>query len=292
MADKKFSDFQNEAFDQTNTELVGFKQGDTTNNYRYDKTQLQTGILTGADNSILTNNAGYLATVDLQSDVGTTILPIGNGGTGNSSISDLQNISVNYASDGTGVLPADHGGTGVAGTAGQKVWNAVQQFVWDGSPIALVGIPNAQDTYLPFNATAIIDTTANTAANTKWVASNAASGTTPSQECTFTLGADGGGVWRIDVMYSSFNLINFVEARLSLDIDGAIIPVYGKSYAAAGSNTGSTIQSLAGNLTYEFSGGEEVKVQIRIDGSGSSPFPGNTAPWTNRPPEITFTRIV
>ena len=50
MADKKFSDFTNQAFDTTNTQLVGFKQGDTTNNYRYDLTQLQTGILTGADN--------------------------------------------------------------------------------------------------------------------------------------------------------------------------------------------------------------------------------------------------
>ena len=152
MADKKFSDFQNEAFD-TNTELVGFKQGDTTNNYRYDKTQLQTGILTGANNSILNNDAGYLATVDLQSNVGTTILPIANGGTGNNSISDLQNISVNYASDGTGVLPADHGGTGVAGTAGQKVWSAVQQFVWtDGSPINYPnpgGITNATGVHLP-----------------------------------------------------------------------------------------------------------------------------------------------
>ena len=66
MADKKFSDFTNQAFDTTNTQLVGFKQGDTTNNYRYDLTQLQTGILTCADNSILTNNDGYLATVDLQ----------------------------------------------------------------------------------------------------------------------------------------------------------------------------------------------------------------------------------
>ena len=170
MADKKFSDFINQAFDQTNTELVGFKQGDTTNNYRYDKTQLQTGILTGADNSILTNNAGYLATVD------------------------LQNISVNYASDGTGVLPADHGGTGVAGTNGQLIWNAVQQYAWLGTSTAYDNIPNATDIYLPFNSTALIDQSTNTAGSTKWVISTTSQGSGPSQQSAFTLGTNGGGL--------------------------------------------------------------------------------------------------
>ena len=292
MADKKFSDFQNEAFDQTNTELVGFKQGDTTNNYRYDKTQLQTGILTGADNSILTNNAGYLATVDLQSDVGTTILPIGNGGTGNSSISDLQNISVNYASDGTGVLPADHGGTGVAGTNGQLIWNAVQQYAWLGTSTAYDNIPNATDIYLPFNSTALIDQSTNTAGSTKWVISTTSQGSGPSQQSAFTLGTNGGGIWKIEVFYPSFNMIDFVEGRLSLDIDGTVIPIAQRNFGSPGGTSG-VIQSLYGNLTYNFSGDEVVKVQIRFDGAGGDgPFPGDTSPWTNRPPEITFTRVL
>ena len=287
MADKKFSDFQNEAFD-TNTELVGFKQGDTTNNYRYTKAQLQTGILTGADVSLLTK-------VDLQNDV-TGILPIGNGGTGNSSISDLQNATLNYASDGTGVLPADHGGTGVAGTAGQKVWSAVQQFVWtDGSPINYPnpgGITNATGVHLPFDTTAIIDVSTSTSLGNKWTAANSAQGVgNVSQQCTFTLGVNGGGTWRIDVMIPMFDFDDFTTGRLALDIDGTQIAIFEHQWQAG--RTGVGANSLIGNLTYTFSGGEEVKVFFQGDGSGGGFFvAGNGGFFGNRPPEVTFTRVV
>ena len=265
MADKKFSDFTNQAFDTTNTQLVGFKQGDTTNNYRYNLTQLQTGILTGADNSILTNNAGYLATVDLQNDV-------------------------------TGVLPADHGGTGVTGTNGQKMWNAVQQFVWtNGTPIVYTSITNNTGVYLPFNTTAIIDVSTNTAANTKWTAANSAQGVgNVSEQCTFTLGVDGGGTWLIQAMIPMFDLDDNTTARLALDIDGSEIAIFEHNWQAG--RSGVPAQSLYGNLTYTFSGGENVKLLFYGNGSGGGFFPAGdsvTEPFFNsRPPEITFTKVV
>ena len=45
MANIKFSEFTNQAVDVTSTELVGYKVGDTTANYRYTLAQLAVGIL-------------------------------------------------------------------------------------------------------------------------------------------------------------------------------------------------------------------------------------------------------
>jgi hypothetical protein len=70
MANKKFSQFISQAM-TSNSKLVGL---DGTTNTIYDVTQLQTGILTDANVSLLTD-------VNLENDV-TGTLPVVNGGTG------------------------------------------------------------------------------------------------------------------------------------------------------------------------------------------------------------------
>lgn len=295
MADKKFSQFTSQAM-TSNSKLVGL---DGTANTIYDVTQLQTGILTGADVSLLTD-------VDLTSDV-TGTLPVANGGTGSTNLSAGQFLKGNgtsaistvsfvdlSGSDVGNVLGISNGGTGSANT-----WKAVQQFVWDGVSTAYANIPNATDVILPFDSTPLIDISNNTAGATKWVISTTPSGLpnpAPTNQSAFTLGNNGGGVWRVDVLYPSFNLIDFVQGRLSLDINGTIVPLYSHDYTTAYNNDPNFVQSMAGSLTQNFSGNDVVKVQLRFDGAGGNgPFPGGaaaSAPWDNRPPEITFTRVI
>lgn len=244
--------------------------------------------------------------VDYSSD-GTGILPFAKGGTGVSSLSGSGFVttsgsafnvtsSINLASsDVSNVLSADKGGTGVAGTAGQKVWNAVQQFVWtDGSPIAYTSITNNTGVYLPFDTNAVIDVSTSTSLGNKWTAVNSAQGVGGlSQQCTFTLGVNGGGTWRIEAMIPMFDFDDFTTGRLALDIDGTEIAIFEHSWQAG--RTGVSAQSLYGNLTYTFSGQENVKLLFYGDGSGSGFYPAgnNVQPFfNNRPPEITFTRVV
>jgi len=71
----------------------------------------------GSANTLLKSNGSTISwgapVVDLAANVGATILPVANGGTGASSLpSTITNSTVNYGSDGTGTLPYDHGGTG------------------------------------------------------------------------------------------------------------------------------------------------------------------------------------
>ena len=71
----------------------------------------------GSANTLLKSNGSTISwgapVVDLAANVGATILPVANGGTGASSLpSTITNSTVNYSSDGTGTLPYDHGGTG------------------------------------------------------------------------------------------------------------------------------------------------------------------------------------
>ena len=280
---KKFSDFTAEGDLSAYTGLVGY---DATDNYFITPAQLNTSL------------EGTLSL----SNITTGIVPIARGGTGTNTTqyANLSPTSGGIDQNVYGVLPVVNGGTGSATT-----WKAVQQFIWDGTngqpiPFNNNGIPNAADIILPFWQTPTIDVTTNLepngnpVANTKWVISNSASSSQPqpNQQSEFTLGSAGGGVWRIDVMYASFHLINFVELRLSLIIDTTEIPLYGKNYPSSGNNSGAPAQSLSGSLTQEFSGGEKVKVQIRVDGSGQDVFPANTLSWINRPPEITFTRVI
>ena len=325
MADKKFSQFTSQAM-TSNSKLVGI---DGTANTIYDVTQLQTGILTGADVSLLTD-------VDLQTDVTGTLQP-GNGGTGisNFSLANFANDQVDYSTDGTGSLPVSKGGTGSTnlsagflkgngtnaissvnfvdlsgsdvgnvlgisngGTGSANTWKAVQQFVWtDGSPINYTSITNNVGVYLPFNTTAIIDVSTNTAGATKWTAVNSAQGVgNVSQQCTFTLGNNGGGTWKIDVMVPMFDLDDFTTARLALDIDGTEIAIFEHNWQAGRTQVGGPAQSLYGSLTSTFSGNENIKLLFYGNGSGGGFFPaGNSVSqpfFNNRPPEITFTRVI
>ena len=71
----------------------------------------------GSANTVIISNGTTASwgapVVDLAANVGATILPVANGGTGASSLpSTITNSTVNYSSDGTGTLPYDHGGTG------------------------------------------------------------------------------------------------------------------------------------------------------------------------------------
>ena len=285
MADQKFSDFNAET-DLTDFDgIVGFQSatiGGANANYYISPSNLYTTI---ASNISLNTSAITAGT-----------LPVARGGTGLGSISTLQNANVNYASNGTGILPADHGGTGVAGAAAQKVWSAVQQFVWtNGNPIAYTNITNNTGVYLPFDTTATIDVSTNTAANTKWTAVNSAQGVGGlSQQCTFTLGADGGGTWLIQAMIPMFDLDDNTTARLALQIDASEIAIFEHNWQAG--RTGVPANSLYGNLTYTFSGGEDVKLLFYGNGGGTGFYPAGdsvTDPFFNtRPPEITFTRIV
>ena len=247
MADKKFSQFTSQAM-TSNSKLVGI---DGTANTIYDVTQLQTGILTSADNSLLTNNAGYLTTVDLTSNVSGT-LPVSSGGTGSTNLSSgflkgngtspiSSASSIDLTNDVANTLPITNGGTGSAST-----WKAVQQFVWNGVSTAYANIPNATDVIIPFDNTPLIDQTLNTGGAVKWVISTTSSGLpnpAPANQSEFTLGNNGGGIWRVDVLYPSFNLINFVQARLSLDINGTIIPLYSHDYTTAYQNDPNFVRS-------------------------------------------------
>lgn len=102
MADKKFSEFTSQAMTST-SELVGL---DGTANTIYNVTQLQNGILTNADISLLNNNSNFLTVVDLSSDiVANSILDIANGGTNaNAAQAGINNLTQSSNFTGNKVL--------------------------------------------------------------------------------------------------------------------------------------------------------------------------------------------
>ena len=52
MATIKFSDFTNQTVDVTDTQVVGYKVGDATANYRYSMAQLATGLISGSFSAV------------------------------------------------------------------------------------------------------------------------------------------------------------------------------------------------------------------------------------------------
>ena len=56
MATIKFSDFTNQTVDVTNTQVVGYKVGDATANYRYSMAQLSAGVVSAYDKYEFTTN--------------------------------------------------------------------------------------------------------------------------------------------------------------------------------------------------------------------------------------------
>jgi len=272
MADKKFSGFTSQAM-TVNSELVGF---DGTANTRYDITQLQNGILTGADVSLLTD-------VDLQTDV-TGILPIGNGGTGSGSISDLQNVLVNYTSDGTGILPIDHGGTGY-----NNSYKSVQVFVWtNGSPVGYNNVNNSTPTKIPFDPTAIINTIQpSTLANAQWVCTNSGAGF-PGTFATFTLGTAGAGLWKVRVAQHWLDQTNNIEVRGSFVLGGSTATTIDVIGERSTELTGDKI--FYGELIQEFAAGDTLELEMEFtSGGGLNPYPSANG---NRPPEISFERLI
>jgi hypothetical protein len=109
----------------------------------------------GSANTLLKSNGSTISwgapVVDLAANVGATILPVANGGTGASSLpSTITNSTVNYSSDGTGALPYDHGGTG-SSTAPSNQILIGRATAWElsGSATGAIIIPLGDDSQRP-----------------------------------------------------------------------------------------------------------------------------------------------
>ena len=109
----------------------------------------------GSANTVLISNGTTASwgapVVDLTANVGATILPVANGGTGASSLpSTITNSTVNYSSDGTGTLPYDHGGTG-SSTAPNNQILIGRATAWElsGSATGAIIIPLGNDAQRP-----------------------------------------------------------------------------------------------------------------------------------------------
>jgi hypothetical protein len=109
----------------------------------------------GSANTVLISNGTTASwgapVVDLTANVGSTILPVANGGTGASSLpSTITNSTVNYSSDGTGALPYDHGGTG-SSTAPNNQILIGRATAWElsGSATGAIIIPLGDDSQRP-----------------------------------------------------------------------------------------------------------------------------------------------
>lgn len=109
----------------------------------------------GSANTVLKSNGSTISwgapVVDLTANVGATILPVANGGTGASSLpSTITNSTVNYSSDGTGTLPYDHGGTGSStAPANQILIGRATAWELSGAATSAIIIPLGNDAQRP-----------------------------------------------------------------------------------------------------------------------------------------------
>ena len=110
----------------------------------------------GSANTLLKSNGSTISwgapVVDLAANVGATILPVANGGTGASSLpSTITNSTVNYTSDGTGVLPYDHGGTGSSTAPSNEMLVGRGASGWElsGASTGAVIIPHGNSSQQP-----------------------------------------------------------------------------------------------------------------------------------------------
>jgi hypothetical protein len=109
----------------------------------------------GSANTVLKSNGSTISwgapVVDLTANVGATILPVANGGTGASSLpSTITNSTVNYSSDGTGTLPYDHGGTGSStAPANQILIGRATAWELSGAATGAIIIPLGNDAQRP-----------------------------------------------------------------------------------------------------------------------------------------------
>jgi len=178
-----------------------------------------------------------------------------------------------------------------AGVEWVSGYNSFQTFVWtNGNPVAYVNWPSAVASYLPFDATPLIESTnlpsGTTTSNYVWTCTNAAGGTA-TQQATFTLGANGAGTWKIRTCQHWFDQTNQVEMRVSLEgtaTGGAKIDVIDQKSTEL---TGDKI--FYGELVQVCGAGDTIQVEVEFTGGGINPFPSATG---NRPIEITFERVI
>ena len=170
-------------------------------------------------------------------------------------------------------------------------YNSFQTFVWtNGSPVAYVNWPSAVASYLPFDATPLIEKTnlpaGTTISNYLWTCTNAAGGTA-GQVATFTLGANGAGTWKIRTCQHWFDQTNQVEMRVSLEgtaTGGAKIDIIDQKSTEL---TGDKI--FYGELVQVCGAGDTIQIEVEFTVGGVNPFPSASG---NRPIEITFERVI
>jgi hypothetical protein len=204
----------------------------------------------------------------------------------------------NDITDTTGTTGVD-GKVLAAQSAGGVEWvtgyNAIQSFVWTtGNPVPYVNFPPAPGTLptnsgLPFDATPLIQTTnlpaAATVSNYVWTCTNNPGGDA-GQIATFTLGANGDGVWRVSTANHWFDQNNFIEVIIEFVINGTGIQVCDER-----SNDGAGDKIYYGELYQEFSAGDTLQVFVTFQNSSTpatTPFPSAAG---NRPIEVNFERI-
>ena len=310
MADIKFSQFTAEADLSNFTSIVGYDTAGPSN-LRITPTELVTsleGLL--FDTSPLPVNkggtggttftAGFLkadaatpfttvAGIDLAADV-TGVLPIANGGTGQSTQQLAINALTNAgASSGGDLIQSD--GTNAAFVPGIQVtgYRMTQVFIWpNGTPVAYTNWISATASALPFDPTALIASSLNAPGPTAftqygWTCTNAPGGTA-GQVSTFTLGVDGAGTWKVRTCQHWFDQTNQVEMRVSFVLAGptAIDVIDQKSTELTGDKI------FYGELIQEFSAGDTIQVEVEFTVGGVNPFPSDTG---NRPIEISFERL-
>ena len=201
-------------------------------------------------------------------------------------VSDIKDINNSTGNVGQVLVSKGGSNNGVEWVNGYK---AIQTHVWtNGSPVAYTNWTSGTPSVLPFDPLpTMIDE--NLPSGTLkspyvWTCSNAAGGTA-GQVATFTLGANGAGVWRITTCQHWFDQTSQVEFRASLILPGPItVDVVDEKSTEL---TGDKI--FYGELVRQFSGGDTVQVECEFTAGGLNPFPSATG---NRPIEITFEKIL
>ena len=116
-----------------------------------------------------------------------------------------------------------------------------------------------------------------------WSCANAAGGTA-GQVATFTLGADGEGIWQIDTCQHWFDQNQFLEVNVDFIINGTRTAVINQRV-----NDGAGDRLFNGGLARNLLGGTTLVVEVTFaNGTGTNPFPAAT---NNRPIEIQFTKL-
>ena len=170
-------------------------------------------------------------------------------------------------------------------------YKSFQTFVWtNGSPVAYTNWLSATASYLPFDATPLINQNNlpgwTVQSDYNWTCTNAAGGTA-GQVATFTLGASGAGTWKIRTCQHWFDQTSQVEMRVSLEgtaTGGAKIDIIDQKSTEL---TGDKI--FYGELVQVCGAGDTIQVEVEFTVGGVNPFPSASG---NRPIEITFERVI